>query len=121
MRAYFASEAAVFVVQPFVLQRVAHNALNVKASLVERHGFLPLVHLQGQSRAPLHDAIRTGVVSGSDVFDAAILIDLIFEERGPELDVQAWFEKRVHCNRAINSDASRGRDRGWNEQLHQAI
>src|ERR1041385_5283184 len=62
-RADFRAEVSIVVIEAPVLQRVAHDALNVEARLAKRHCFLPLVDLQRQRRAPLHHAIRSGVIS----------------------------------------------------------
>jgi len=48
MRADLWPEVTVIVVQPPVLQRVAHNTLDVKTGFAKRHGLLPFVDLQRQ-------------------------------------------------------------------------
>src|SRR5882762_5683712 len=76
-RANLSPEITVRVVETFVLQRIAHDALNIETGLAERHCFSPFIELQRQTGAPLHDPPRSSVVGGRNVFNAAVLVDLI--------------------------------------------
>ena len=51
-----------------------------------------LVEFERQTRAPLHDSVRAGIVGGRNVFDAAVLIELIAQVRGAQLNIQTWLE-----------------------------
>src|SRR5207302_1055105 len=91
------------VVEPPVLQGVADDALDVETRFAEWNCFLPLVDFQWQSCAPLHQAIGTRIVSGGNVFDAPVLIDLIAQVSSPKLNIQTRLEQRFHGDRAIDA------------------
>src|SRR6266568_9115028 len=89
----FRAKAPVLVIQPFVLERVSHHSLNVETCFAEGNRLSPFIQLERKRRTPLHDALWTGVVSRGDVFDMAVLVELIAQICSTKLNIQSRLEQ----------------------------
>src|SRR5205085_10382984 len=90
-RADFRTKTTLLVVEPAILKRVAHYALNVAARFAEWNRFDPLVNLCGQARAPRARALWACVICGCDVFYATVLVQLVSKICCAELNVESGF------------------------------